>query len=108
MLDYLLGDPFLQNIFGTSVPKNVTVTSPAAAIKVLALPTQGRPPDFGGAVGTFKISADISSSKNTAGGPPRPSLPPEGGRPFGSGADPPRRARRPGESEGTEAHFQPR
>jgi len=69
MLDDLLGDPFLQNIFGTTVPKNVTVTSPAAAIKVLALPTQGRPPDFGGAVGTFKISADLSSSKNTAGDP---------------------------------------
>ena len=69
MLDDLLGDPFLQNIFGTTVPKEVTVTSPAAAIKVLALPTQGRPPDFGGAVGTFKISADISSSKNTAGDP---------------------------------------
>ena len=69
MLDDLLGDPFLQNIFGTTVPKNVTVTSPAAAIKVLALPTQGRPPGFGGAVGTFKISADLSSSKNTAGDP---------------------------------------
>jgi hypothetical protein len=69
MLDDLLGDPFLQNIFGTTIPKNVTVTSPAAAVKVLALPTQGRPPDFGGAVGTFKISADISSSKNTAGDP---------------------------------------
>src|SRR5258708_29537679 len=69
MLDYLLGDPFLQNIFGTAVPKNVTVPSPAAEIKVLALPTQGSPPDFGGAVGTFKISADISSSKNTAGDP---------------------------------------
>ena len=69
MLEDLLGDPFLQNIFGTTVPKNVTVTSPAAAVKVLALPAQGRPPDFGGAVGTFKISADLSASKNTAGDP---------------------------------------
>jgi hypothetical protein len=69
MLDDLLGDPFLQNIFGTTVPKNVTVASQAAAIKVLALPTQGKPPDFGGAVGTFKISTDLSSSKNTAGDP---------------------------------------
>ncbi len=69
MLDDLLGDPFLQNIFGVTVPKNVTVTSPVAAIKVLALPAQGRPPGFGGAVGTFKISSDISSTKNTAGDP---------------------------------------
>ena len=69
MLDDLLGDPFLQNIFGATVPKNITVSSPEAPIKVLALPTEGKPPDFGGAVGTFKISTDISSAKNTAGDP---------------------------------------
>jgi hypothetical protein len=69
MLDDLLGDPFLQNIFGATVPKDITVSSSEAAIKVLPLPTQGRPPDFGGAVGTFKISTDISSAKNTAGDP---------------------------------------
>jgi hypothetical protein len=45
------------------------VSSPEAAIKVLPLPADGRPPDFGGAVGTFKISTDISSDKNTAGDP---------------------------------------
>jgi hypothetical protein len=69
MLDDLLGDPFLQNIFGATIPKNITVSSPEAPIKVLPLPTEGRPPDFGGAVGTFKISTDISSAKNTAGDP---------------------------------------
>jgi N-acetylglutamate synthase-like GNAT family acetyltransferase len=69
MLDDLLGDPFLQNFFGATIPKDVTVSSPEAAIKVLSLPTEGRPPDFGGAVGTFKISTDISSDKNTAGDP---------------------------------------
>jgi hypothetical protein len=69
MLDDLLGDPFLQNIFGATIPKNITVSSPEAPIKVLPLPAEGRPPDFGGAVGTFKISTDISSAKNTAGDP---------------------------------------
>jgi N-acetylglutamate synthase-like GNAT family acetyltransferase len=69
MLDDLLGDPFLQNFFGATVPKDVTVSSPEAAIKVLPLPKEGRPPDFAGAVGTFKISTDISSDKNTAGDP---------------------------------------
>jgi hypothetical protein len=69
MLDDLLGDPFLQNFFGATIPKDVTVSSPEAAIKVLPLPTEGRPPDFGGAVGTFKVSTDISSAKNTAGDP---------------------------------------
>ena len=69
MLDDLLGDPFLQNIFGATVSKNITVSSPQAQLKVLPLPAQGKPPDFEGAVGTFKISTDISSPKNTAGDP---------------------------------------
>jgi hypothetical protein len=69
MLDDLLGDPFLQNIFGTTVPKNITVASPATDITVLPLPAQGRPPDFGGAVGSFKITTDLSSAKSSAGDP---------------------------------------
>ncbi|GAC1664080.1 MAG: hypothetical protein NVS9B2_01180 [Steroidobacteraceae bacterium] len=69
LLDDLLGDPFLQNIFGATVPKNVTVTSPQAAFSVLPLPAEGKPTDFAGAVGTFKMSADISTPANTAGDP---------------------------------------
>ena len=69
MLDDLLGDPFLQNIFGATVQKDITVQSPPAAISVLPLPAQGRPSDFGGAVGSFKISTDISSNKTSAGDP---------------------------------------
>ncbi len=69
MLDDLLGDPFLQNIFGATVQKNIDVQSPATAMSVLPLPTQGRPSDFGGAVGSFKISTDISSTKTAAGDP---------------------------------------
>jgi hypothetical protein len=69
MLDDLLGDPFMQNIFGAAVRKNVTVTSPETVFTVLALPEENRPRDFGGAVGSFKINTDISSTKNTAGDP---------------------------------------
>ncbi|MGC1520447.1 MAG: BatD family protein, partial [Steroidobacteraceae bacterium] len=69
MLDDLLGDPFLQNIFGATVQKDITVQSAPAAISVLPLPAQGRPSDFGGAVGSFKISTDISSNKTSAGDP---------------------------------------
>jgi len=68
-LDDLLGDPFLQNIFGATVQKNIDVQSPVAAMSVLPLPAKGRPPDFGGAVGSFKISTDISSNKTSAGDP---------------------------------------
>jgi hypothetical protein len=69
LLDDMLGDPFMQNIFGSSIQKNITVTSPDTAFTVLPLPMEGRPPDFGGAVGSFKISTDISSAKTTAGDP---------------------------------------
>jgi hypothetical protein len=69
MLDDLLGDPFMQNIFGATVTKNITVTSPETAFTVLPLPAQDRPADFSGAVGSFKISTDISSAANTAGDP---------------------------------------
>ncbi len=69
MLDDLLGDPFMQNIFGTTVQKDITATSPEAAMTVLPLPAEGRPPDFGGAVGSFKISTDVSATKSTVGDP---------------------------------------
>jgi hypothetical protein len=69
MLDDLLGDPFLQNIFGATVKKEITAASPAAALTVLPLPTEGRPADFSGAVGSFKITTDVSSAKATAGDP---------------------------------------
>ena len=69
MLDDLLGDPFLQNVFGTTVPKDINVTSPETSFRVLPLPAEGKPPGFDGAVGSFKISTDISSATNTAGDP---------------------------------------
>jgi hypothetical protein len=69
LLDDLLGDPFMQNFFSPTIPKNVTVTSPEAGFTVLALPTEGKPPGFDGAVGTFKISTDVSSAKSAAGDP---------------------------------------
>jgi hypothetical protein len=69
LLDDLLGDPFMQNFFSPTTPKNITVTSPEAGFTVLALPTEEKPPDFAGAVGTFKISTDVSSAKSTAGDP---------------------------------------
>ena len=68
-LDDLLGDPFLQNRFGAMVKRDITVSSPATDLKVLALPTTGRPADFSGAVGDFKVSSELSSDKASAGEP---------------------------------------
>jgi hypothetical protein len=69
VIDDLLGDPFLQNFFGATVPKDITVSSPAADLTVLALPMEGRPSDFSGAVGTFKVASELSSTTAATGDP---------------------------------------
>jgi len=69
LLDDEFGDPFLRNFFGPTVPKDINAASPALELTVLALPTEGRPPDFHGAVGTFKMAADISAAAAEAGEP---------------------------------------
>lgn len=69
LLDDMLGDPFLQNFFGATVTKDINVSSPPSELTVLALPAEGRPADFSGAVGSFKIASDISSPKAEAGDP---------------------------------------
>jgi hypothetical protein len=68
-LDDQFGDPFWQNFFGASVPKDINVQSPAQELKVSALPAEGRPYDFHGAIGTFAIQSDISPSKADVGDP---------------------------------------
>ncbi len=67
--DDLMGDPFLHRIFGTTIPKDITVTSPPTELTVQALPREGRPANFSGAVGTFTIASDISSISAAAGDP---------------------------------------
>ena len=69
ILDDLLGDPFMQNLFGASVVKDIVASSPQTQIKVLALPTEGKPADFSGAVGAFKIATDVSTTTTNAGDP---------------------------------------
>lgn len=69
LIDDMLGDPFMQNFFAATVPKDITVTSPPTELTVSALPTAGRPQDFSGAVGNFQISSDLSSTTAAAGDP---------------------------------------
>ena len=69
LLEDQLGDPFMQHVFGASVPKNVKAASPPLDLIVNALPTEDRPPEFSGAVGTFRISSDISPATAAAGDP---------------------------------------
>ncbi len=69
MIEDMLGDPFMQNIFGATITKDITATSMASDLTVLELPVEGRPPYFSGAVGSFKITDDISSTTAAAGDP---------------------------------------
>jgi hypothetical protein len=64
-----LGGPFLQSLYNGIAPKEVTIASPSSALKVLPLPTEGRPQDFSGAVGDFQLSSDVSPVRAAAGDP---------------------------------------
>jgi oxygen tolerance protein BatD len=66
---HMLGWPFSQITYKGAPPKDVTVASPTSSLKVLSLPAQGRPKDFGGAVGDFQVSSDTSATHVTAGDP---------------------------------------
>jgi hypothetical protein len=68
-IEDMLGDPFLQNFFGATIQKDITVSSPTSDLTVLSLPTEGQPKDFTGAVGSFNITSDISSTTAAAGDP---------------------------------------
>jgi hypothetical protein len=69
MLEDQLGDPFMQHFFGATVQKDIKVASPPVELTVSTLPTEGRPADFSGAVGTFKIASELSSTTAAAGDP---------------------------------------
>ena len=68
-LDDRFGDPFWQNLFGATIPKDIDVRSPAQELTVHELPAEGRPADFHGAIGTFSIASDISPVKAEVGEP---------------------------------------
>jgi hypothetical protein len=67
--DDFFNDSFLQNFFGGTTEKQITVSSEPDAITVLELPAAGRPADFSGAVGNFEISSELSATGSVAGDP---------------------------------------
>ena len=59
-----------QGFFGRSTEsRNLTVTSGEIPVKILPLPTEGRPADFSGAVGDFAINASVSPDSVKVGEP---------------------------------------
>lgn len=65
----LFNDPAFQNFFGSSTQRDVTVSSSPETFRVLALPTEGRPADFSGAVGQFTVRTELSQDKAAEGDP---------------------------------------
>jgi BatD DUF11 like domain len=68
-LDDFFNDPVFQNFFGATMEKEITAASTPTTFSVLPLPAEGRPGNFGGAVGTFQISSELSGVKTVAGDP---------------------------------------
>ncbi|MGI8436317.1 MAG: BatD family protein [Chthoniobacterales bacterium] len=62
-------DPFFDNFFGQSTEKPMTLHTNGDVVKIKALPTQGRPADFSGAVGTFEITSEAASTQGATGDP---------------------------------------
>ena len=62
----LSNDPFFSNpFFSTATP--VTLTSESLTLNLASLPEGGRPADFSGLVGNFKMNATLSPSEIKAG-----------------------------------------
>jgi hypothetical protein len=64
-----LAFPLLQSMYSGVAPKEITIESAAAQLKVLPLPTDGQPAHFSGAVGEFRVSSDIAPASVAAGEP---------------------------------------
>jgi hypothetical protein len=69
MLDDAFNDPFFQNFFGGTTEKDITVASESESLKVLPLPTEGRPAGFDGAVGKFEVASELSAAQSAVGDP---------------------------------------
>jgi len=67
--DSPFGDSFFDNFFGGMTEKPLTLHTDGAVVKIKALPVQGRPASFSGAVGNFDVSSEASATNGTAGDP---------------------------------------
>jgi hypothetical protein len=61
--------PLLQSLYNSIAPKDMTIGSSPSKLKVLPLPTEGRPQNFSGAVGDFQVSSDVSPATVSVGEP---------------------------------------
>jgi hypothetical protein len=64
-----LNDPFFDDFFAQYSRREVRVASPKKTITVMDLPTEGKPDDFQGAIGTFSLAVAASPLKGKVGDP---------------------------------------
>jgi len=64
-----LASPLLQSLYNGIAPRDMTIESSRSELKVLPLPTEGRPENFSGAIGDFRVMSDLSPASAAAGEP---------------------------------------
>jgi hypothetical protein len=62
-------DSFFDDFFGTATEKPLTLHTDGSVVKIKALPLQGRPAGFSGAVGQFALSSEASPTSSATGDP---------------------------------------
>ncbi len=67
--DSPFGDSFFDDFFGGVTEKPLTLHTDGAVVKIKALPAQGRPADFSGAVGKFDVTSEASATTGATGDP---------------------------------------
>ncbi|MCW5210680.1 BatD family protein, partial [Desulfobulbus sp. N3] len=65
----LLDDPFFSDILSNYSRRDIKITSQEKKISVLDLPTEKRPDDFSGAIGTFSLAVAASPLNDKVGDP---------------------------------------
>jgi hypothetical protein len=64
-----IDDPALNDFFGGTTEKSMTLQADVSDLKVMPLPTDGRPSGFNGAVGHFEVTAEAAPTQLTVGDP---------------------------------------
>jgi hypothetical protein len=67
--DEVFNDRFFNDFFGTATQKEVALSSRSANVRILSLPTEGRPAGYSGAVGKFDFAAEAAPRRVAAGDP---------------------------------------
>ncbi|MCI5132522.1 MAG: hypothetical protein D3904_13665 [Candidatus Electrothrix sp. EH2] len=65
----LLDDPFFADVLGNYSRRDITLSCPGKTVSVLDLPTEKRPDDFSGAIGSFSLAVTASPLDGKVGEP---------------------------------------